>query len=68
MAIGPDGTAYVGTVNRLLAVRDGTPEARLTTWNEIQQKHTPLVGLALMLLSAAFVWGLEKLWARLMDL
>ncbi len=64
VTIGPDGTAYVGTVNGLLAIRDGTPESRLTTWNRIQQKHTPLVGLGLMLLSVVIVWGMEKVLTR----
>lgn len=64
VTIGPDGTAYVGTVNGLLALRDRTPEPARTGWSAFHQAHTPLVGLGLMGLSVAVVWGLETLWSR----
>ena len=61
LTLGPDGTAYVGTVNGLLAIRDGSPQPPLTGWNAILQAHTPLAGLALALLSLAVVWVLDRL-------
>jgi hypothetical protein len=61
VTIGPDGTAYVGTVNGLLAIRDGSPHPPLTGWSAILQDHTPAVGLALALLSLVVVWALDRL-------
>ena len=64
VTIGPDGTAYVGTVNGLMAIRDGTPGSPAQDWSAAHQVHTPLVGLGLMLLSAFAVWGLDRLCSR----
>ena len=64
VTIGPDGTAYVGTVNGLMAIRDGTPSSELSGWNMLHQEHTPLLGAVLMFLSVAAVWSMEKLRSR----
>jgi hypothetical protein len=64
VTIGPDGTAYVGTVNGLMALRDKTFGLEQTGWDAFHQKHTPLAGLSLMVLAVAAVWGLEKVWSR----
>ncbi len=61
VTLGPDGTAYVGTVNGLLAIRDGSSQPPLTGWNAFLQDHSPLVGLTLALLSLAAVWALDRL-------
>jgi hypothetical protein len=61
VTIGPDGTAYVGTVNGLMAIRDGVPQSELAGWRALHQAHTPLVGAVLMLLSLAALWSMEKL-------
>jgi hypothetical protein len=61
VTIGPEGTAYVGTVNGLLAIRDGTPQSKLSGLSAFHQEHTPVLGAVLMFLSAAVVWSVEKL-------
>jgi outer membrane protein assembly factor BamB len=60
VTLGPDGTAYVGTVNGLLAIRDGSHQPPPTGWSAILQEHSPLVGPALALLSLAVVWALDR--------
>jgi hypothetical protein len=64
VTIGPDGTAYVGTVNGLMAIRDGSPQSKSSGWSTFQQEHTPLLGAGLMFLSGAAVWSMEKLRSR----
>jgi outer membrane protein assembly factor BamB len=64
VTIGPDGTAYVGTVNGLLAIRDGTPQSELSGWSTFHQEHTPLLGAGLMFLSVGAVWSMERLRSR----
>lgn len=65
VTIGPDGTAYVGTVNGLMAIRDGTPQSKPSGWSTFHQEHTAFLGAVLMYLSVAAVWSMEKLRSRL---
>jgi outer membrane protein assembly factor BamB len=65
ITIGPDGTAYVGTLNGLVAVRDRPSAAELSAWRAFHQQHAGLLCFGLMLVSVALVLGVENLWNRL---
>jgi outer membrane protein assembly factor BamB len=60
VTIGPDGTAYVGSVNGLMALRDRSHGWELTGLAALHQAHTPVAGLGLMLVSAALVWAGDR--------
>ncbi len=64
ITIGPDGTAYVGTINGLVAIRDQPPLSETGSWSAANQRHTPLISLGLMLVSATIVVSIEALWMR----
>jgi hypothetical protein len=64
VTIGPDGAAYVGTVNGLMVIRDGGAQAGGSGWCPLHQAHTPVLGALFMLASAVVVWSVDTLWSR----